>query len=140
MVEAMKHDFDRIYSIELSEELHRLGRNRFRGARHIELIQGDSSTELGRLMQRIDRPALFWLDGHYSGGVTARGKADTPIFDELNHILADATDKHVLIIDDARCFGVEPAYPTIDALERFIRSRNPSLEITVCDDSIRVTP
>ena len=86
MVEAMKHLFHRIYSIELSDTLFAAARRRFRRDSHIELLHGDSSQELGRIMERVDQPVLFWLDGHYSAGDTARGEKDTPICDELAEI------------------------------------------------------
>ena len=86
MVEAMRGHFDHIYSIELSDTLHRECRTRFHGIKGIHLIHGDSGVELGKLMKRIQQPALFWLDGHYSGKITARGLKDTPIREELEHI------------------------------------------------------
>jgi predicted O-methyltransferase YrrM len=140
MVEAMKDSFDRIYSIELGRELYEKARERFKGAKHIELICGDSSIELRNVVSRLNQPALFWLDGHYSGGDTAKGDKDTPIYEELSQIL-DAPDKgHVIIIDDARCFGSDPAYPRIRELKRFIQSKRSNVDIVVRDDSIRVTP
>jgi hypothetical protein len=140
MVEAMKGRFDRIYSIELCKELFEKAKKRFQAEGTVELIHGDSGTELGRLIGRIDRPTLFWLDGHYSGGITARGDKDTPIYEELSHIL-DAPDKgHVIVIDDAWCFGVDPAYPSIEELSDFIKSKRPNTNIIVEDDSIRITP
>ncbi len=140
MVEAMKDDFGQIYSIELSKELYEKAKKRFRGVATVELIHGDSGTELGNLIGRIDKPALFWLDGHYSAGVTARGDQDTPIYEELTHIF-DAPDKgHVIIIDDARCFGVDPAYPSIEELSNFIKSKRENVDISIEDDSIRITP
>ena len=43
MVEEMKAFFDRIYSIELSEDLYQKAKKRFRGVKHINLIYGDSA-------------------------------------------------------------------------------------------------
>lgn len=140
MVEAMKDDFDRIYSIELSEELYEKVKKRFEGSETIELIQGDSGIELKNVINRIDQPALFWLDGHYSAGVTARGDKDTPIYKELDHILNAQNRGHVIIIDDARCFGTDSAYPSIEELSDFVKSRRPDASITVQNDSIRITP
>lgn len=140
MVEAMKDSFDRIYSIELSRELYGKARERFKGATRIELICGDSGVELRNVVSKLDQPALFWLDGHYSGGDTAKGDKDTPIYEELNQIL-DAPDLgHVIIIDDARCFGSDPAYPRIRELKHFIQSKRSNVDIVVQDDSIRITP
>lgn len=140
MIEAMKEVFDRIYSIELSKDLYEKARMRFKGTHKIELIHGDSGTEIQRIVDNINQPTLFWLDGHYSGGETARGEKDTPIFDELRHILNASDRGHVIIVDDARCFGTDPAYPSIEELSGFIMSRKPTLEIAVQDDSIRITP
>jgi hypothetical protein len=140
MVEVMKADFDRIYSVELSRELYERAKKRFRGADHIELIPGDSSIALGRIMAELNQPALFWLDGHWSGGVTARGPKDTPIYEELRHILNAPDRGHVILVDDARCFGVDAGYPTVEELSEFIKSKRSSVDITVQDDSIRITP
>ena len=140
MVEAMKDVFNQLYSIELSTELYKKAKKRFKGEKHIELICGDSGLELMNLMSKIDKPTLFWLDGHYSAGVTAKGEKDTPIYEELNHIL-NSTDKgHVIIIDDARCFGADPNYPSIKELCDFIKSKRANLDIVIQDDCIRVIP
>lgn len=140
MVEAMKRDFDQIYSIELSKELYEKVRKRFKNEGKIKLIHGDSGIELGNLIDKIDQPALFWLDGHYSAGKTARGDKDTPIYEELAHIFNTQDRGHVIIIDDARCFGADPAYPCIEKLSDFIKSKKPDTNIAVDDDSIRITP
>jgi len=140
MIEAMKPHFNSLYSIELSRELYEEAQNRFRGEGKIELIHGNSGIRLGDVISKIDKPALFWLDGHYSSGITARGEKDTPIYEELEHILNNPDNKHVIIIDDARCFGTEPGYPTVEELKGFIKSRNPAVNIVVQEDSIRITP
>ena len=140
MVEAMKNDFDQIYSIELSKKLYEKAKKRFIREEKVKLIYGDSGTELGKLINKIESPALFWLDGHYSEGVTARGDKDTPIYEELSHILDAQEKRHVIIVDDASLFGSNPAYPSIKELSDFIKSKKPDAYITVEDDSIRVTP
>ena len=140
MVEAMKPLFRKIYSIELGDELFQKAKRRFKRDAHIELIHGDSGTELGRIMPRLDEPALFWLDGHYSAGDTARGAKDTPIYEELDHILRAPDLGHVIVIDDARCLGSDPAYPTLPALRAFVLAKRPHARIAVADDSVRITP
>ncbi len=140
MVEAMKKVFDRIYSIELDKGLYEEARKRFNGEKHIELICGDSGVEIINLMNKIDEPALFWLDAHFSGGITAKGENDTPIYKELSTILNAPDRGHVMIIDDARSFGSDPDYPNMDELNEFVKSKRSNLEIAVQDDSIRITP
>ncbi len=140
MVAAMKPLFHKIYSIELSDKLFDEARRRFKGDARIELIHGDSGQELGRIMERIDQPALFWLDGHYSAGDTARAEKDTPICEELDQILRAPDPGHVIIIDDARCLGSDPAYPTIQAVRDHVLWKRPHAGIIVEGDSIRITP
>ena len=140
MVEAMKKVFDRIYSIELDKGLYEEARKRFKGEKHIELICGDSGVEIINLMNKIDEPALFWLDAHFSGGITAKGETDTPIYKELSTILNAPDRGHVMIIDDARSFGSDRDYPGMDELIEFVKSKRSNLDIAVQDDSIRITP
>lgn len=139
-VDAVKRLFERVYSIELSRDLHAEAMKRFRSDRNVRLIWGDSGERIGALMQDIDRPALFWLDGHYSGGETARGERDTPIYQELSHILKAPDLGHVILIDDAHCFGNDPGYPTLDDLTKYVRSLRHDVDIAIEDDSIRITP
>jgi hypothetical protein len=140
MLEALKDNFDCLYSIELSAELWQKARARFEEVRHIKLIQGNSGVELRNVISEINQPTLFWLDGHYSGGVTAKGDKETPIYEELSHIFNAPDIGHVIIIDDARLFSKSSAYPSIEELTDFIRSKRLNCDIVVKNDSIRITP
>jgi hypothetical protein len=140
MVEALRGDFDRIYSIELGDELHRRAQERFRAHGHVEILHGDSAVVLPGLLPRLRQPALFWLDGHYSAGFTARGSRDTPVLDELRHILTAPDAGHAILIDDAWCFGTDPAYPTLEELFAHVHALSPQVDVRVEDDRVRITP
>lgn len=141
MVEAMNRHFDQIYSIELSKELFEHANLKFKKYKHIYLANGDSGIELKNVINKLDQNALFWLDGHYCcGELTAKGSKDTPIFEELELIFKSKYNGHVIIIDDARCFGGDPSYPSIDELSNFILARRPDVDIFIKNDSIRITP
>lgn len=140
MLAALKDDFDLLYSVELGGKLYRRAKRRFRGLDRIRLLRGDSGKKLARILEEIDGPALFWLDGHFSAGSTAKGDIDTPIMAELRLILQDRNRRHAIVIDDARCFGTDPSYPTLESLKDFVLSLRKDLEIAVQDDSIRITP
>lgn len=140
MVEAVKDSFDKVISIELSVGLCERAKKRFAGDRHVEIIQGDSGSELGKLMGRTHQPVLFWLDGHYSGGPTARGEKDCPIVEELDSIAVERILRHVIIIDDAHLFGLDPQYPSIDQLKKHVSSKWRNVEVAIQHDSIRITP
>ncbi len=139
MIEAQKKTFRKIYSIELATEFFRNAQKRFRQDAHVELLQGDSGKVLPELMKRIEEPVIFWLDGHYSSGETAKGDKECPIFEELDAIFLSKPLRHVMMIDDARCFTGEADYPTLDELKAFVKSKNRNYVVEVKDDIIRLT-
>src|SRR5260221_8808995 len=65
---------------------------------------GDTTDVLPLVLQSIYQPALVWLDSHFSGQGTARGTISTPIREELRILFEDGRP-HVILVDDARCFG-----------------------------------
>lgn len=146
MVEAMRGSFDQVYSIELGDELYKKAAEKFRGVKNVKLFHGDSAVEIEKIVNLLTGPALFWLDGHYSGGASVLGSEVTPIFNELKHIFKSSEQNHVIIIDDARCFTGEKfaetnsGYPTLSELETFIKKQRPWMKIEIADDMIRVTP
>jgi len=139
MVEALKKCFRLIYTIELSTELFERSKRRFRFKKNIRLIHGDSGEEIKHVLEAINKASLFWLDGHYSGNGTALGNNETPVMEELTHIM-NSKHEHVIIIDDARCFGVNPDYPTIDEIKKLLIAENKTMAVQVIDDMIRVVP
>ena len=138
MVHAMRKAFSRIISFELDQTLATQARERFANDNHIRIIQGDSGKLLGELLATINEPCLFWLDGHYSGGITAKGALETPIKNELAAILSHRVDGHVILIDDARCFTGENDYPTLEELKNFVAKHNPHHKFSVEHDVIRI--
>jgi hypothetical protein len=136
----MRRRFREIYSIELDEALHRRAQLLLAGEPHVTLLRGDSASTLRTVLERIDSPAIFWLDGHYSGGVTARGSVDYPIIDELRHIGAHPIDDHVILVDDARLFTGTDGTPSLGAVIDAARAAAPGHEVTVDHDVIAVFP
>ena len=129
---------DEVYSIELAEEFYERAKRRFSGRDHITILQGDSGEVLGSILNKIETPCLFWLDGHYSGGDTAKGTTSTPIQRELDHIVEHpAWRNHVILIDDARLFTGQDDYPTLLALEDWARSTG-YMVFEVKDDIVRI--
>jgi hypothetical protein len=138
MVQAMKKSFTRVISFELDQTLASQAQNRFANDNHIEIIQGDSGKLLDEHLASINETCLFWLDGHYSGGITAKGALETPIKNELIAVLSHRVDGHVILIDDARCFTGENDYPSLDELKNFVAARKPNHKFSVEHDVIRI--
>jgi hypothetical protein len=138
MVAAQRSNFKKIYSIELGEQLFRDATERFKDDRHIHILQGDSSDVLPDILTEVIEPAVFWLDGHYSSGITALGKKECPIYEELTAIFNAPPFAHILLIDDARLFTGANDYPTRGALSTFINKHRPTASIEIKDDIIQV--
>ena len=136
MVAAMLPHFAAITTIELDKDLHRRAQKRFEKQRSVTLLQGDSGARLPEVVASLNEPALFWLDGHYSGGFTARGELDTPILAELRHIMA-SPHEHVVLIDDARLFTGTDGYPTLSEVEALVNEMRPDWVIESRSDVIR---
>ncbi len=140
MVHRCRKRFKRIVSIELDHRLYQDACRRFASDRHIEIYQGDSAKLLPKVIEGVSEPCLFWLDGHYSAGITAKGDLNTPIMDELSAICEHPIDGHVILIDDARCFTGEEDYPTVDEVRDFVSSRKSDYEFALDLDIIRFAP
>lgn len=140
MVHAMRDEFDRIVSVEVDDALMRLARHRFDGDVRVNILHGDSGVVLRELVPTLSGPTLFWLDGHYSAGETSFGASHCPILEELPPILEAAERGHVILVDDARYFGVDPAYPSVPALRDFVAARRPDLSFSQENDILRWVP
>lgn len=147
----LKDDFGTLHTIELGGRQYRAALQTFRDIPWVRCYQGDSTKVLPRILRGLDQPALIWLDGHYSGPGTAQGAENTPAIEEVRAIIEDGRD-HVVLIDDARCFGGgahnpiggTPEYdhystwPTLDELRDVAEGGGFLWEMT--DDIIRLTP
>ena len=126
-------------SIELSDLYFERARARFAGTPNVTLRHGDAGEELPKVVAALDRPALFWLDGHYSSGQTAHGALASPISAELETVLASPIGGHVALIDDAHDFTGEGGYPPLgDLLSAF--DRHPRYQASVHANIIVIEP
>ena len=139
MVSAMKNDFDSISSIELSSDLCERARKKFKQS-HIKIYEGDSTTVLPEILKSLNCPAIFWLDGHYSSGFTAKSDFNTPVRAELNCIFNHYVKKHIILIDDASCFTGMDDYPALDELEAIVKKNQPGSVFKVGEDIIKIYP
>lgn len=137
MVEAQKKYFNKIISIELGQSLFEKAKSKFKNENNITIVQGDSGKVLPDVVKNFSEPAIFWLDGHYSAGITAKGDKDCPIFEELEAIFNNENLNHILLIDDARCFNGDGDYPTIQELNNYIQAKNGNYQMEVKNDIIR---
>jgi hypothetical protein len=137
-VEAVAPLVSRAISIEIDKDLADKARHRLAASKNVTILHGDSAKILPDLVRDLDRPAVFWLDGHYSSGVTGGDPDEPPILRELDCVLSQQDQEHVILIDDARLFTGRRGYPTIAQLVAYIRARDTHRRINVYADIIRI--
>jgi hypothetical protein len=139
--------FDRVWTIEWSEDLWARARDKFADNGRITCLHGSSADVLDSAIQEAATPALFWLDGHWSGGATAGATYECPVLAEITAIDASpyGADSAILV-DDARLFLAPPPPPHdrdqwppfMEVLDK-LRERQERY-VTVLDDVIVAVP
>lgn len=145
---ALRGNFKTIYTIELFPRLHREAVRVLKPYPHIVCLRGDSLEKLPIVLNKLRAPALFWLDGHYSGPETGKGETDTPVKEEIEMIFENVLEtgyKHVILVDDARLFGGGlfhteefKDYPSLAWVSAYSDANGYKYELK--DDIIRLTP
>lgn len=113
--------FPLVHSIEPEPRLYEQAVEKFAG-QNVQLYKGTSEEVFPTLLPKLKGKANFWLDGHYSAGITFRGNKDCPVEDELDAISKNLGnfDRVLIMIDDVRCFLPENqekyGYPSVNRL------------------------
>lgn len=111
-----------VYSIEPEATLFKNAIKRFETQSNVKVLNGLSEEVFPKLIPQLSGDVNFWLDGHYSHGITHKGPRDTPINDELEHIQKHITQfsRLVVLIDDVHLFNSSieeyAGYPSLDYL------------------------
>jgi hypothetical protein len=137
MIAAVADRFERVISIELDPGWHAKAVDRFGARPGVTLLQGDSGVRLREVLASVAEPALFWLDAHYAGPLTAKGALDSPVIQELDAIRAHRIAGHIVLIDDMRYFTGADGYPRAAELVEWIRAADPHGSVEIRDDILR---
>ena len=111
-----------VYSIEPEPTLYSNAVEYFKSYQNVEILKGLSEEIFPLLLPKLSGNINFWLDGHYSSGITHKGPQDTPILDELAYISENLNrlQKVCVMVDDIRCFNPDlveySAYPSLNVL------------------------
>lgn len=121
----------KVYTIEPAEQLFLEAKERFRNTQNVEVINGLSEQVFPSLLPTLSGPVNFWLDGHYSTGITFQGPKDCPLIEELDSIEKNLNNfsQVVILIDDVRyCVNPEihqfSGYPKLDTLVEWANKNN----------------
>lgn len=92
--------FEKVFTIEASPEFYDQAKEKCNGVENVECLFGDSKVVLEKIL-KDERPekAVFWLDAHYSGGVTFQNAS--PLAEELE-LINKYCKSCVVLVDDAR--------------------------------------
>lgn len=152
--------FNSVYTIELSEALHKKALRNFKHYNNIKAYCGDSGQILPQVIHNIESQinesndlnfsVIFFLDAHFSGFPTALGSINTPIKSELNLLLRSSIENLVILIDDLRCFDTNASniqsdaclrgYPDVNELVDLILKARSNYKIVVFGDSLLAYP
>jgi hypothetical protein len=122
-----------VYTIEPDPELYDQAKKSLKQFKNVTTIHGLSEEKLdtliGNLSQEEMKDVSFWLDGHFSSGITFQGPIDTPIVLELGLIAERLTTlgNITVFVDDIRCFDPDnPEYSTYPDLNFLVNWANKS--------------
>ena len=119
--------FPLIHTIEPSEYCLKIARINTSKFKNIVFHYGTSEECLEGILKNINKDVCFWLDGHFSGGVTFEGETYSPIKDELSTIEKNLKNfKSVVICIDDICTSLidKNHYPTLEFYVNYALKNN----------------
>lgn len=104
----MKDLFKTCISIELSNLYYNYSKEKFKNYNNVIIYEGDSGVLLNDIFDshQIKENAIIFLDGHFSGEMTAKGEEDTPLIKEITHIINKNIKNSIIIIDDYNLYPI----------------------------------
>jgi hypothetical protein len=100
-----------VFTIEPQRDLYNFSKNRLSKLKNTTFVFGTSEEFLPQVIEKLNNCSAvnFWLDGHYSGGITYQGVKDSPIVSELSYILPFTRKLRevIIAIDDFRDFSLD---------------------------------
>ena len=139
-VAVLRSHFDQLTTIEIDPYLFRRARQRFHQSPQLTVCNGDSAQLLPAIVKNLPCKAIFWLDAHYSSGITGRSLLNSPLLEELRVILECSSHDHVVLVDDARCVNGKEGYPTLQQLNRIVSESRPEYVVNVSLDVVGIHP
>jgi hypothetical protein len=100
-------------------------------------VFGSGADLIPSILEKLEQPALFWLDGHFASGTVQAGEMACPTQLELRAVLSHRAD-HVILIDDADEFCGADGYPSLDDIRRDVLTLRPDMTVTVASNIIRI--
>lgn len=136
--------FERVWTIELNPQYLAQAKANNPSVSNVTYIEGDSTSELPKVMSQLQGAALFWLDAHAGAGSFADHDI-CPLVQELETVLA-SPHEHCILVDDARAFLAPPPppfdyrkWPSLDQIFAAIAKR-PGYHVVAIADVLIIVP
>ena len=96
-----------VHTIEPEETLYAAAVSSLAHLTNVKVHFGTSEEVLPQILATISGDCNFWLDGHYSGDQTFKGKVEFPLLEELTSIANNCMDGRSLtvFVDDVCCLS-----------------------------------
>ncbi|KKN49186.1 hypothetical protein LCGC14_0645270 [marine sediment metagenome] len=122
---AAKH-FKKVVTIEVNADIWSSTSQRYQKEfKNIEFMWGSSLKHLTTVLKNFSGPSLIWLDAHWSRDLGyKKPEVICPVLEELSIIRINSKSKNIILIDDARLFGVERGWPTFSQIEFAVKFDN----------------
>lgn len=138
--------FKKVITTEYCQEIYQETIHKYSHLGNVKFMFGDSRTKLVEIVQKLECPSLFWLDAHWSGGVTYGESDECPLSEEI-HIINESKLDHFILIDDARLFTSPPMpphqidqWPNITTVLNALNSGKINRYIVIIEDVIIAVP
>lgn len=137
--------FKNVITIENSKDIYKEYSPILKKINNVNPLFGNSKIILRKLTKKMNSSIIFWLDAHWSSGITYGKNDECPLIEEIK-IIKSATKNSIIIIDDARFFCSPPPlphntdeWPTISEVIMALNSPDNSY-IVIYDDVIYSVP
>lgn len=123
----------KVITVEIDKRLADLARQRLAGF-GVDVLTGDSAELMPAIVGALSNErVLYWLDGHFSAGVTGGNFDSLPLSKELAVIVPSLKDWDLILVDDVREFG-RNGYPSLELLHQYAMGLNPKVVMHSHDD------
>lgn len=143
---ALEAGYEELHTFEIDPKYYDFSSKKFKDNNKIHCYLGNSVDILPEVLQKIKKPATYWLDSHFPTGYDINDIKFAPLMLELDIIKKYGHPDSTILIDDVRLFkGNKDAwgmpYTTQDIINK-LKEINPNYIIEFapgfCPDDILV--
>ena len=119
-----------VTTFEISETVYEFAKKKNSKLNNVKFVNESSDGEgFTAAIGQSRRPILFWLDAHYSAGITGGNSNEQPLRREIKTICETSSDtSFIALVDDANIFDFDKSYPSISEIEEIV-AKNSGLSL-----------